>query len=66
MVEPKAGPGGDEAHERADDDVEAVVAEVGISRGGYVDGGGDGGECGDEEVERGCGGGGLVSVGWGG
>lgn len=54
MIQSKTGPSHDEAQEGADDDVEAVVAEVGIPRRGDVDGGAEGNGCGNEKVERGC------------
>lgn len=38
MVHPEAEPAQDDAHERAEEDVEAVVAEIGVPGAGDVDG----------------------------
>lgn len=58
MVPPKGGPGAYEAHQGAENDIEAVVAEVGVARRGNVDGHADGEKGQDEQV--GWRGGGLI------
>lgn len=51
MVHPEAEPAQDDAHKRAEEDVEAVVAEIGVPGAGDVDGQAEGDERQEEEVD---------------
>ena len=56
VVEPKCRPSKDEAHQRAEKNVEAVVSEVRVARRRYVDGDTEGDYRQHEKIERGRGG----------
>lgn len=51
MIHPEAEPAQDGAHERAEEDVEAMVAKIGIPGAGDVDCQADGYEREEEEVD---------------